>query len=98
MHINLDLIPWHAVSWRSSDRIAVTLLLLFNERIAGISGIVGGLYGMQRGDISWRMAFILGLILSAVIWRFFFVLPAIHMGKGIYEMLQEHGWITCKIE
>ncbi len=42
--------------------LAATLFLLLNGRIAGISNIVGGLWAPQRGDISWRWFFILGLL------------------------------------
>jgi hypothetical protein len=40
---------------------AVTLML-FLGRIAGISGIVGGLLGFDRSDSGWRLAFVAGLI------------------------------------
>jgi len=38
------------------------LLWLSNGRIAGISGIVGGLLNPQPRDAGWRAAFILGLM------------------------------------
>ncbi|MBS0424529.1 MAG: YeeE/YedE family protein [Proteobacteria bacterium] len=79
MSINYDLIPWHAAAGGVTIGIAVALLLLFNGRIAGISGIVGGLCRMQKGDISWRIAFICGLILSVVVWKSFFALPLIQI-------------------
>lgn len=42
---------------------ASALLLLFNGRIAGISGIVGGLAGGQlTNDRAWRGAFLAGLL------------------------------------
>lgn len=41
--------------------IAAAMLVLLNGRIAGISGIVGGLLRPLRGDILWRLAFVLGL-------------------------------------
>lgn len=59
--------------------IATTILLLINGRIAGISGIIGGLLRMQRDDMSWRIAFIAGLILSPVIWQLFHALPEIRV-------------------
>ncbi|MEK6595668.1 MAG: YeeE/YedE family protein, partial [Pseudomonadota bacterium] len=93
MNIYLDSIPWHAVAGGLVIGIAVTLLLLFNGRIAGISGIIGGLYRMQRGDISWRMAFISGLVLSAVIWKLFFILPEIHI-KASYTVLALAGLLV----
>lgn len=79
MNASWDFIPWHAAAGGLVIGGAVTLLLLFNGRIAGISGIVGGLYRMQKVDASWRIAFIAGLVLSAVIWQFFFVLPEIQI-------------------
>lgn len=42
--------------------IAVTILLLFNGRVAGISGIVSGLISPSRKDKIWRFTFILGML------------------------------------
>jgi uncharacterized membrane protein YedE/YeeE len=42
--------------------IAVALFILINGRIAGISGIVGGLLRPVKGDVSWRVAFCLGMV------------------------------------
>ena len=42
--------------------IAAALLLLLNGRIAGISGILGGLLRPVRGDVGWRIAFVAGLV------------------------------------
>jgi uncharacterized membrane protein YedE/YeeE len=44
--------------------LAATLLMLLTGRIAGISGIFGGLLSPGAGDRSWRIAFIAGLILA----------------------------------
>jgi uncharacterized protein len=45
---------------------AAVLLLLFNGRIAGISGIFGGLItGPSSAERGWRLAFIFGLIAGA---------------------------------
>ena len=38
--------------------LAVALMLLLNGRIAGISGIVGGLVNPKAGDTGWRAAFV----------------------------------------
>jgi uncharacterized membrane protein YedE/YeeE len=48
--------------------LGAALLLLANGRIAGISGIAGGLLRPARGDIGWRLAFLLGLLASPLIW------------------------------
>jgi len=41
---------------------AAALFLLVDGRIAGISGIVGGLLDGRAGDIAWRVAFAAGLV------------------------------------
>ncbi len=58
--------------------VAVVLLLWFNGRIAGISGIVGGLLRPQIGEVGWRVAFVLGLLLSPWLYGMFRPLPEIH--------------------
>lgn len=47
--------------------LAASVMLLFNGRIAGISGVFGGLLRPTAGDIGWRAAFIGGLLLAGVI-------------------------------
>jgi uncharacterized membrane protein YedE/YeeE len=42
--------------------IAAAVLLLFNGRIAGISGIVSGLLHPRPGEVGWRTAFLAGLL------------------------------------
>ena len=48
--------------------IAATMLWLANGRIAGISGIVGGLWTARINDITWRAAFIIGLIAAPLLY------------------------------
>jgi uncharacterized membrane protein YedE/YeeE len=42
--------------------LAAAVLVLPMGRIAGISGIVGGLLQRPRGDAAWRVAFLAGLL------------------------------------
>ena len=42
-------------------------LMLLTGRIAGVSGIFGGLLGWQPGDRAWRLAFVAGLIAAPLI-------------------------------
>jgi uncharacterized membrane protein YedE/YeeE len=51
--------------------IAVSLMLVFNGRVTGISGIVGGILKPHKGDVSWRLFFIFGLFFGGIILRFF---------------------------
>jgi len=41
---------------------AAALFAVLNGRIAGVSGILGGLARPQAGDVSWRIAFVAGLV------------------------------------
>jgi uncharacterized membrane protein YedE/YeeE len=47
--------------------LSAVLLMLLTGRIAGISGIFGGLLNLRGEDKGWRIAFIAGLILAPVI-------------------------------
>src|ERR1700733_11408220 len=42
--------------------LAAVLLMLFNGRIAGVTGIADGLINPRTDDRLWRLAFIVGLI------------------------------------
>jgi len=49
--------------------ISVTLLLLFNGRIGGVSGIMNGALFAPKGDRIWRLTFLAGLVLGAFIFH-----------------------------
>lgn len=59
--------------------IAAALFLLLNGRIAGISGVVGGLLRPARGDVGWRAAFVIGLIGAPAVYGLFGMLPAMRI-------------------
>lgn len=48
---------------------SASLLLLFNGRVAGISGIAGGLLAPTQGEVPWRLAFIAGLVGGGFLMR-----------------------------
>ncbi|MDC8445874.1 MAG: YeeE/YedE family protein [Nitrosomonas sp.] len=76
-------IPWLALTGGMLIGLATALFLLANGRIAGISGIVGGIVGglmhLSWRDLDWRLAFVLGLVVSALVWQQFFNLPAVQI-------------------
>lgn len=56
---------------------AASMLILFCGRVAGISGILGGVLSRANNDKGWRIAFLLGMVLSPVLWRLVTPLPAV---------------------
>ncbi len=47
--------------------LSATLMLVFAGRIAGISGILGGVLVPRAGDVGWRVAFLGGLGVGAIL-------------------------------
>ena len=48
--------------------LSAVLMILLNGKIAGISGIVGGLLARKGSEVGWRVVFIVGLLLGAFIY------------------------------
>jgi hypothetical protein len=55
--------------------IGAAMFVLLNGRIAGISGVLGGLIKPVPGDVSWRAAFVIGLIGAPFAYLLFSSLP-----------------------
>ena len=56
---------WTALAGGVLIGLSATLLLWLNGRVAGVSGIIGGVVFRVRGDVAWRAAFLVGLVLAA---------------------------------
>jgi uncharacterized protein len=56
--------PWPATIGGVVIGVAAALFVLVNGRVAGISGIVGGMLHPRAGDVAWRLAFVTGLLLA----------------------------------
>ena len=85
--------PWASLAGGILIGAAASLLILFNGRIAGISGIIGGLFHPKKGDTSWRAAFIAGLLGAPLIYRLFTELPTIQIDAN-YGILIAAGLIV----
>ena len=48
--------------------LASAAMLVFNGRIAGISGITGGVLKADRGDTLWRALFVAGLLVGGFVY------------------------------
>lgn len=67
--------PWRALAGGVLIGLAAAALLLLNGRIAGISGVLGGLLRSGRGERPWRAAFVLGLLAAPALYLLFAALP-----------------------
>lgn len=74
--------PWSALFGGMLIGLAVAMFVLLNGRIAGISGVLGGLLKPVRGDMGWRTAFIGGLVGAPLLYAMFSALPAVRIEAG----------------
>ena len=79
--------PWNSLAGGVLIGIATALFLLFNGRIAGISGILGGLLRPMAGDVGWRMAFLLGLLGAPLIYTLASPLPAVRVDATVTTLV-----------
>ncbi len=75
---------WMALAGGALIGLAAAVLMLFQGRIAGISGIFGGLLTPRPSEIAWRTVFIAGLVVTGgvLVW----VLPSAFVdssGRGL---------------
>jgi uncharacterized membrane protein YedE/YeeE len=59
--------------------IAVSLLLLFNGKVLGVSGILGELFNHPLSQNYWRLFFVLGLLVSPLIYNIFYPIATIEI-------------------
>ncbi len=74
--------PWSSLAGGVLIGLATAIFALLNGRIAGISGVIGGLLKPARGDVAWRAAFILGLVGAPLVYMLFTVLPTLQIDAG----------------
>ena len=67
--------PWSALAGGVLIGIAAAMFVLLNGRVAGISGVIGGLLKPVRGDTAWRAALVLGLVGAPWAYGLFAALP-----------------------
>jgi uncharacterized membrane protein YedE/YeeE len=71
--------PWASLAGGLLIGLASAMFLMVNGRIAGISGILGGLLRPARGDIGWRVAFLGGLVVAPLVYGLFARLPSVQV-------------------
>lgn len=53
---------WSALGGGTLIGLAASLYVLLNGRIAGVSGVLGGLLRPRPTEVAWRLAFVAGLV------------------------------------
>ena len=59
--------------------IAVSILLLFNGKVLGVSGILGEFFNHKLSKNYWRLFFVIGLLISPLIYNIFKPIPLTEM-------------------
>ena len=80
--------PWTSLAGGLMLGLASALFILVNGRILGISGILGGLLAPRKGDVIWRVAFILGLLAAPLV---------VASLAGPWQVRIEAGWGTVVV-
>lgn len=77
----INFTPWTSLCGGALIGLAVSVFILINGRVAGISGLLGGV--MQSGSEGWseKALFLLGLVISPLLWGMFTVLPKIEINS-----------------
>jgi uncharacterized membrane protein YedE/YeeE len=74
--------PWSALAGGALIGLAAALLVLFNGRVAGISGLLGSLLARGGEGRAEKALFLLGLVLAPLLWQLFAALPALEFQGG----------------
>lgn len=82
----LHFTPWTALAGGALIGLAAALLWWLTGRIAGISGLVGGLLTLPD-DWPLRLAFTVGLIAAPLLWQWLAPLPTIERSASLAWML-----------
>ena len=74
--------PWSSLAGGLLIGVAAAMFALLNGRIAGVSGVLGGLLRPARGDVAWRVAFVAGLVGAPLAYLLLAGLPPIRIDAG----------------
>ena len=89
----INFTPWSAAIGGAVIGLAAALLVLVNGRVAGISGIVGGMLQPRADDLAWRLAFVAGLLLAPMVYAIVAVFPSATIAAG-YPVLIVAGLLV----
>ncbi|WP_404483846.1 YeeE/YedE family protein [Pseudomonas sp. HT11] len=75
----INFTPWTSLGAGALIGLSVSVFVLANGRVAGISGLLGSV--MRFGSEGWseKALFLLGLVIAPLLWGLFSVLPQIEI-------------------
>lgn len=79
--------PWASLAGGMLIGVSAALFILFNGRIAGISGILGGLLRPARNDTLWRLAFLAGILVAPLLYGMLAPLPSVQVDAGTATLI-----------
>lgn len=85
--------PWSAALGGMLIGASAGLLVLMNGRIAGVSGILGGLLQPRAGDSAWRVTFLSGLVTAPLAYGLFQLTPRLQV-EASYPVLIVAGLLV----
>ena len=85
--------PWSSLAGGMLIGLAAAMFVLLNGRIAGISGVLGGLLTPVRGDVLWRVAFVGGIVAAPLAYSVFLALPPVQIDAD-YALLVAAGLLV----
>ncbi|TPG83730.1 YeeE/YedE family protein [Pseudomonas mandelii] len=75
----INFTPWSSLGGGALIGLAVSLFVLANGRIAGISGLLGSVMQFDSEGCSEKALFLLGLLIAPLFWGMFAMLPEIEI-------------------
>lgn len=87
------IVDWQHFTWLDAllggllIGIAAAAFMMLNGRVAGISGILGGLLRWQPQDRAWRLAFLMGLVLAPLVYANTLQMPDIRIDASFPLLL-----------
>ena len=85
--------PWSSLAGGLVIDAAAAMFILLNGRIAGISGILGGLLRPAGGGVGWRLAFVGGLLFAPAAYALLTELPVPTIDAG-FPLLGLAGFLV----
>ena len=79
--------PWSSLFGGMLIGLAAAIFVLLNGRVAGISGVLGGLLAPVQGDVLWRVAFVGGIVVAPLAYSVFLTLPPVQIDEDYVALI-----------